>query len=149
MAFGPIVVIHCGLPQGGCLGPLLFPVSTKDLPCVLKQSSVVMYADDSTMFYSDSNIGEMWKVLENNMDLLQKWVDENKIRSMFIGCKQWLHGYSQFCWEQVKLMILLGVTVNHHLSCSHHVDNIIHKIGKGVPVVRRCSLLLFHQFYNL
>lgn len=33
-------------------------VYANDLPCVVNQSSVVMYADNSTMFFYDSNIND-------------------------------------------------------------------------------------------
>lgn len=45
--------IHCGLPQGSCLGPLHFSVYTNDFPYALDKSAVVMYADNCTMYVSN------------------------------------------------------------------------------------------------
>jgi hypothetical protein len=40
--------IHCGVPQGSCLGQLLYSILTNDLPSVMNKASVLIYADDST-----------------------------------------------------------------------------------------------------
>ena len=45
-----MVDVRCGLPQGSCLGPLLYSVFVNDLPYVLKNASMEVYADDTTVW---------------------------------------------------------------------------------------------------
>lgn len=44
-----VETLKCGLPQGSCLGSLLYAVFINDLPKVLEKASVAMYADDTTI----------------------------------------------------------------------------------------------------
>ena len=49
-------LIKCGLPQGSILGPLLSLIYINDLPSVCKSAESIMFADDTDIFLSDSNL---------------------------------------------------------------------------------------------
>ena len=42
--------VHCGVPQGSIIGPLMFILFYNDFPSCLKHSKVIIYTDDTFIF---------------------------------------------------------------------------------------------------
>ena len=70
---------HCGVPQGSCLGPLIFTVYINDLPFCLESCLVTMYADDTGISFTAKNVDDLNMMLNKVLDSLRNWLQGNKL----------------------------------------------------------------------
>ena len=71
--------IKCGVPQGSILGPILFILNINDMCEVSKLLHIILFADDTKLFYSASNIDDVTNVVNNELKQLSLWFRANKL----------------------------------------------------------------------
>ena len=68
-----------GVPQGPCLGPLLFLIYMNDLPSAVQNSRMSMFADDTCLYHQSSNISLLNEAINENLLHVDNWLKGNKL----------------------------------------------------------------------
>ena len=148
----PLCITH-GVPQGSVLGPKLFIMYINDIGEVLTMLKHVLFADDTSLHSSGRDLGQLLNTVEDELKLLKKWFDANKLSLNLSKTK-----YILFCNRkidtQVKLTIqdieiervnevkFLGVIIDNKLSWKSHIANIKTKISKTIAILYKLKPLV-------
>lgn len=101
-SYSEVKKMSCGVPQGRCLGPLLFSIFINDLPLVIKQ--VTMFADDTTLSLSMNDVGQ----LNFMLDLVIQWITVNKLVINVVKTECMILRSKLFLKSTAKLHLKMG-----------------------------------------
>ena len=151
--------LNTGVPQGSILGPLLFIIYTSDLPlCLPRECKLFMYADDSTITCSSSNINEIENNLNTALGSIYDWcarnkltINANKTKSMLIGSKQKVHNtdlnvsIAGSSVVKVNCVKCLGVIIDESLSWGPHVEYVKKTVSSKLGMLNRIRNYVPHS----
>uniref|UniRef100_A0A3P9L4Z8 Reverse transcriptase domain-containing protein n=1 Tax=Oryzias latipes TaxID=8090 RepID=A0A3P9L4Z8_ORYLA len=145
--------ISCGVPQGSILGPLLFNIYINDIFNVSKLMKLILFADDTNIFYSTDNQRELIKVVNTELNKIKLWMDYNKLslnlnktKVMFFGNynanKELSIEINNVFIERVTEIKFLGVFIDDKLSWKPHIRHIQTKVSKSISIVNKSKHIL-------
>ena len=152
--------IDVGVPQGSCLGPLLFLIYINDLPQAVQNSAVSMYADDTCLCYQSSDINVLNEAINNDLKQLDTWLQGNKLslnvaktNSMLVSTKQ-KHNILKSRNEDLDLKIrnneleiihktkYLGVQIDNSLNWKEHIKTVSTKVSRAIGFLKHAKTFL-------
>ena len=142
-------VISTGVPQGSILGPLLFIIFIIDLPKISTFFSARLYAGDTSLTASGSDLDSLLCEINNHLPAVYDWLCSNKLTlnltktKYIIFMSRQKESYNLYPPLTVANVYLyksscvkyLGVYIDCHLTWHDHIDYICGKISKNVNIM--------------
>ena len=148
------------MPQGSCLGPLLFLIYINDLPRAVRNSNVSMYADDTSLCHQSRDINQLNEAINDDLTQVEKWLKGNKLslnvmktHSMLISTKP-KHKALKNKSESLKLNIrdnelevvqktkYLGLQIDNSLDWKEHVKTVSSKVSRAIGYLKHAKSFL-------
>ena len=155
---------NCGVPQGLILGPLLFLIDVNDFPKCLTTEKLLMFADDTNVFFSEETFEKLFAVANQQLKNIDNWLISNKL-SLNIDKTHYIifHTPHSKIPENTNLQLknanlkraqcikFLGVFVNENLSWKPQMVWLLQKtkvcygiVRKIQPYLNKKTLLLYN-----
>ena len=152
--------LETGVPQGSCLGPLLFLIYINDLPQAIQDSVVSMYADDTSLCYQSSDMTQLSEAINNDLKILDTWLQGNKLtlnvaktHSMLLCTKQKrkiLKSQNESMvlkirdneLEEVQNTKYLGVQIDSSLDWKEQIKAVSTKVSRAVGFLKHAKSFL-------
>ena len=72
-------LIRSGIPQGSILGPILFIIYVNDMPFITSEANCILYADNTKILISDSNIDNLYAKASIIFSMFSQWFTTNRL----------------------------------------------------------------------
>ena len=151
-------LVTCGVPQGSILGPLLFLIYINDLHKTSSLMEFILFADDTNIFYSDTNIERLFQRVNDELDRINEWFIANKLSLNIKKTKYILFSkrskideiplrlpslkLNEIDIERVNDINFLGVILDQTLNWKRHIETVENKISKNIGILFKAKPFL-------
>ena len=143
------IEMSCGVPQGSVLGPLLFIIYTNDLPDCIENATTILFADDTTIYESASDINYLYRSMNSNLSRLTDWFRGNKLSLNVAKTNYMLFSHHISTDESLELKMadqniiqtncskFLGIHIDDKLKWNIHIDKIKSHISSSLFAINK------------
>ena len=146
-----------GIPQGSCLGPLLFILYLNDFESCLKFSKANLYADDTEVSFSSNELSDVTRNFQAELKTISEWMRMNKLsihpeKTEFMVIyhprrQSKLPELRPFYLDNIRIKQVhktkyLGLTVDDKLSWNEQYKSVKGKVAGGLASLRKLKNIL-------
>lgn len=142
-------MIKVGVPQGSVLGPLLFLVSINDMANLPLTGKLILFADDSSLFYPGESIVQNVSDIKHDLLLIYDYLRLNRL-TVNIAKTQFINfraprkkipkvslDFNGTKIEECSSVKYLGLYISNTLNWNEHVDHVARKIVPVIGVMKK------------
>ena len=127
-----------------------------DMPNVIKHCKIILYADDTLLYYSSTSANDITKYVNEDLNLISQWLADNLLTLNCTKSKFLLFGSSSRLKSFTNISVFvsdhqltgertikyLGITFSENLTWSDHLNKISTKINHRIGLLRRVKSFL-------
>lgn len=144
------IIATSGVPQGSHLGPLIFILSINDVEYVIKESNLLVYADDMKISKCIASHTDCHP-LQEDLDRFSIWCQKNHLELNVSKCQAITYSRKRLqtpprdyfindeLVHRTTLIRDLGVLCDTELTFRPHIENIISRANAALGFVKRWS----------
>lgn len=148
-------LIQYDVPQGSILGPLLFLAYINDIVNIPRTPDIILYADDTNVFFSGTNLDEIEQCANCWLNELSQWLRSNQLELNTAKTKYVIfRSRNKLVQRKLNVTFLnstiestsahkfLGVWFEEFLSWTNHVNKIRCDISRSIGILNKVRHLL-------
>ena len=148
-----LIQMSCGVPQGSVLGQKLFILYINDICNVSKLLKFILFADDTNILYSESNVHNLISIINHELDKLYTWFSVNKLSLNASKTNHMVFGRRKIKCDvdiqinsnqitRVNKTTFLGIMIDEQLNWKEQIHQVQRGLSRITGVMYRVSRVL-------